>query len=101
MLAACCVSSHIHGLKKTGYATADGAQPVHVNGWMGLLFLGFVLLQFQLYEEGDEQSKSDAEGDDNPEVNAVMRHNTEQEVGEGSDAESNEDAGPAQGRILI
>ena len=64
-------------IEKTGYATADGAQPVHVNGWMDLLFPGFVLLQLQFYEEGDKQSKADAEGNDNPKVNAVMRHNTE------------------------
>ena len=68
---------------------------------MDLLFPGFVLLQLQFYEEGDEQSKSDAEGDDEPEVDVVLGFKAEQEVGEGSDAKSDEDASPAQRRILI
>ena len=68
---------------------------------MDLLFPDFVLLQLQLYEEGDEQSKSDAKGNDNPEVDAVHRIEAEQEVGKCSDAKSDEDASPAQRRILI
>ena len=68
---------------------------------MDLLFPGFVLLQLQLYEEGDKQSKSDAEGDDEPEVDVVLGFKAEQEVGEGSDAQADEDARPAQRYVFV